>query len=173
MIAWTFRTVVVVAVAITAAQMIGLFDGSLATHLRQGAAAPAPAPVVLQSAGSREVHIAAHESGHYLVDAAVNGTDMPLMVDTGASWVTLTKADAARAGIDTEWLDFDLRMQTANGIVRAARVELQEVRIGEMELRDVAAMVNDSPMGISLLGMSFLERLDGYEVRDETLILRW
>ena len=98
---------------------------------------------------------------------------MPFLIDTGASWVTLSKAEAERAGIETEWLDYDLRMQTANGVVRAARIELEEMRIGEMELRDVTATVNDSPMGISLLGMSFLERLDGYEVRDETLTLRW
>jgi aspartyl protease family protein len=177
MIAWTFRTVVAVAVAVAAAQMIGLFDGSLAKRLADGppaaAAAPAPAPVVLEAGGSREVHIAAHDSGHYLIEAAVNGADMPFMVDTGASWVTLTMSDAQRAGIETEWLDFDVRIQTANGIVRAAKIDLEEVRIGELELRDVRAMVNDAPMGISLLGMSFLERLDGYEVREETLILRW
>lgn len=172
MIAWTLRSVAAVAVAVTAAQMIGLFDGSLTTRVRQFEAA-ARSPVAVQTEGSREVHIPPHESGHYLVDVAINGTDMPFLIDTGASWVTLTKADAERAGIETDWLDYDVRMQTANGIIRAARIDLEEVRIGEMELRDVRAMVNDSSMGISLLGMSFLERLDGYEVREETLILRW
>jgi aspartyl protease family protein len=176
MISWALKTVVVVAVMVTAAQYLGLFDGSLATNLRPLAAAPGPPPApftVVESGGSREIHIAAHESGHYLVDATVNGVDLAFLVDTGASWLTLSKADAARAGIETAWLDFDIRLQTANGIVRAARIELPELRIGDMELRDVAAIVNDSPMGFSLLGMSFLERLDGYEVRDGTLILRW
>ena len=135
---------------------------------------PAPAPfTVVESAGTREIHIAAHESGHYLVDATVNGIDLAFLVDTGASWLTLSKADAERIGIETAWLDYDVRIQTANGIVHAAHIELPEMRIGDMELRDVAAIVNNSPMGFSLLGMSFLERLDGYEVRDETLILRW
>ena len=172
MIAWTLRSVAAVAVAVTAAQMIGLFDGSLTTRVRQLDTA-AREPVTVETSGSREVHIAAHESGHYLVDVAVNGTDTPFLVDTGASWVTLTKEDAERAGIETEWLDYDVRVQTANGIVRAAKVDLEELRIGEMELRDVAAMVNDASMGMSLLGMSFLKRLDGYEVSEETLILRW
>ncbi|MCP4329871.1 MAG: TIGR02281 family clan AA aspartic protease [Alphaproteobacteria bacterium] len=172
MLGMTFKLLAGIGLAVFAAHMAGIFDLPVAAERDKVSVAIAPAETD-ENAVAREIRIDAHQSGHFLVDVAVNGVELPFMVDTGASLVTLSKQDAERAGIETAWLDYTERMQTANGIIRAAPVELDELRIGDLELRDVKATINESPMGISLLGLSFLERLDGYEVRNETLLLRW
>jgi aspartyl protease family protein len=57
--------------------------------------------------------------------------------------------------------------------VRGAPVVLREIRVGQFSLLDVPASVNEAPLRVSLLGMTFLERLNGYEVSGRRLILRW
>ena len=111
--------------------------------------------------------------GHFVIDAMVNGVPVSFLLDTGASDVVLTLDDAEALGFEPRSLDFSQRYHTANGIVRAAPVRLREVRIGQYSLYDLDAAVNEAPIGISLLGMSFLERLAGYQVDDGRLILRW
>ena len=91
----------------------------------------------------------------------------------GASEVMLTPDDARRLGFLPARLEFTKKYQTANGEVRGAPVILREMRIGQLTVHDVPATVNESPMGVSLLGMSFLARLRSYEVRDNRLVLRW
>jgi aspartyl protease family protein len=93
------------------------------------------------------------------------------MVDTGASDVVLSPADARRLGFDLAELKFTRIYQTANGTVRGAPVRLRRITIGPIEIEDVRASVNGAPMGTSLLGMSFLGRLMGYEVTTDTLTL--
>ena len=112
-------------------------------------------------------------NGQYTVIAEVDGTDVRFLVDTGASSVVLTTKDAERIGLEPEDLDYTQVYQTANGKIRAAPVTLEEIRIGPVEVDEVAASVNESPMGISLLGMTFLGRLEGYQVQDGDLILYW
>ena len=70
-------------------------------------------------------------------------------------------------------LHFTQKFQSANGTVRAAPVALRELRIGQLRLFDLEASVNGGPLPISLLGMSFLQRLSSYEVARGRLILRW
>lgn len=111
--------------------------------------------------------------GHYLVDAVVNGTPVRFLVDTGASDVVLTMEDAERLGLDPRTLRFTQRFATANGEVRGAPVVLRELRIGQFSLFDLPASVNEGPLSISLLGMSFLGRLSGYQVENGRLILHW
>lgn len=125
------------------------------------------------SDGTRELVVRSRTGGHYIVDASVNGASMPFIVDTGASTVFLS-ADAAReAGIDPDTLDYTQRYRTANGVITAAPVILREVRIGQLSIRDVEASVSRLDKQVSLLGMSFLNRLESYEVRDGRLFLRW
>ena len=81
--------------------------------------------------------------------------------------------DAKRIGINTGALRFTREYQTANGLIRAAPVTLRDVSISQLRVRNVEATVSEAPMGISLLGMSFLGELSGYEVRGDRLILRW
>lgn len=111
--------------------------------------------------------------GHYYVDAEVNGAPIHFMVDTGASYVTLSPTDARSAGLDLSDRDFGERASTANGIARIAPVTLREIDVQQISITNVAAAVVEVPMPTSLLGMSFLSRLDGYEVRNGDLILRW
>ena len=76
-------------------------------------------------------------------------------------------------GLRPKLLDFSIPVQTANGLVCVAPVTLRDVRIGQFKVRKVKAAINGSPMGISLLGNSFLSRLPGYEVRDDRLVIHW
>jgi aspartyl protease family protein len=103
----------------------------------------------------------------------VNGVPINFMVDTGASHVVLTIPDARRIGFTANDLEFTQEFQSANGTVRAAPVKLRELRIGQFSLYGLEASVNGGPLPISLLGMSFLQRLRSYEVADGRLILRW
>ena len=114
----------------------------------------------------------ANEQGHVILDAAINGAPMRLLVDTGASLVTLTPADAHAAGITPSDLVFNHRVSTANGSARMAPVILREIRIGQLSLYDVPASVLEH-LNFSLLGMSFLTRLQSYEMRDGKLTIIW
>jgi aspartyl protease family protein len=123
--------------------------------------------------GGRTLRVRADRSGHFLVDADVDGTTVRFMVDTGASDVVLTPEDAERLGLRLHDRDYTLKYRTAGGIVKAAPVSLREISIGALSVRDVPAAVNSQSIGVSLLGMSFLKRLDGYAVERDSLILTW
>jgi clan AA aspartic protease (TIGR02281 family) len=110
--------------------------------------------------------------GHVLLDAAVNGSPVHFLVDTGATLVALTPGDAASAGFSRSDFVFNVRTSTANGIGRAASVKLREIRLGQFSAYDVPAVVMEN-LGTSLLGQSFLTRLDSYEMRDGVLTLNW
>ena len=122
---------------------------------------------------SRTLTIRASAGGHFVVKADVDGADIRFMVDTGATEVVLTPKDAARIGFDLRARNFTRQFNTAGGVIRAAPVTLRRLRIGQLVLRDVEAWVNEAPLFVSLLGMSFLKRLDGYEVQGDKLILYW
>lgn len=119
------------------------------------------------------VSIPVDRSGHYLLDAGVNGGSVRFLVDTGATYVVLSAADAEAAGINRNLLTFDQHLATANGEARGALVTLREIRIGQMTQEEVPAVVMDGSVPVSLLGMSFLRQLERYEIRDGQLILSW
>ena len=121
--------------------------------------------------GPGTVAIRARAGGHFQVEAMVDGVAIRFLVDTGASEVVLRPADARRLGFDLDRLRFSRVYRTANGVVRGAPVTLGEVTVGPIRLANVAASVNGAPMNQSLLGMSFLNRLSGYEVRGDVLTL--
>lgn len=112
------------------------------------------------------------QDGHFHVEALVDNVRIRFLVDTGASQVVLSPADARRLGLDPGSLDFVQMAETANGMVRGAPVTLHEVLVGNLRLADVRASVNAADMGESLLGMSFLSRLGGFEVSGDRLTLR-
>lgn len=111
-------------------------------------------------------------SGHFHVDAVVDGHAMNFLVDTGASDVALSPEDARRLGIDLGKLTFNLPYQTANGVTMGARVTLDTVKVGDITVRNVRASVARGYMGTSLLGMSFLNEIGSYEFRGDRLVLR-
>ena len=119
--------------------------------------------------GPGRVAFRAASGGHFQVEATVDGVAIRFLVDTGASDIVLRPADARRLGFDLDRLRFSRIYQTANGTVRGAPVTLGEVTVGPIRLANVAASVNGAPMNQSLLGMSFLNRLSGYEVRGNVL----
>ncbi len=164
----------VLLVALAFGTAFGPWNGP-ARRQAASSAAPVSAPAGEGRSGTpvREIEIGARRNGHFLVEAAVNGVDVLFLVDTGASKLTLTPRDAARVGLRPTRRDFTEAYRTANGIVRGAPVVLREVRIGQLAVEDVEATVNEGPLHVSLLGMSFLRRLDGYEVRGGRLVLRW
>lgn len=118
------------------------------------------------------VRVSPDQSGHYVVEALVNGVPVRFLVDTGATTVSLGLRDARRVGIAPESLHFNRTTETAAGSVRVAAVRLDRVAVGQIELFDVAASVNPRNDGISLLGMSFLARLTGFSVEEGYLVLR-
>jgi aspartyl protease family protein len=97
---------------------------------------------------------------------------MRFLVDTGASEVMLSPADARRLGYEPAALAYTRLYQTANGTVRGAPVTIPEIVIGPIRLTNVEASVNEHETEGSLLGMSFLGRLSGYQVNGNTLTLR-
>ena len=111
--------------------------------------------------------------GHYFLTAKVNGVDMTFLVDTGATDVALGAEHAKKLRLQLRDNDYTKRYRTANGIVRGAPVALRQVQAGRLRLRDVEASVLEGPLDMPLLGMSFLNRLKGYEVRGDKLVLRF
>lgn len=123
------------------------------------------------SARAGEARFVADRSGDFLVRGDVNGVPVLFVVDTGESDVVLSRADARRIGLDPDGLDYNRRYQTANGPVFGASVRLGRVALGGVAIDDVRASVTDGGLQTSLLGMSFLNRLGGFSVRDGVLTL--
>jgi clan AA aspartic protease (TIGR02281 family) len=133
-----------------------------------------PLPTILRPAPSaHRLVYRADPLGHFSLTAAVNGAPVQFLVDTGASLVTLTPADARVAGINTNALEFNKRALTANGVVRIAPVTLGEIRIEQLSVENVAAAVQEENLKQSLLGMSFLKRLKSFEMREGALTISW
>ena len=110
--------------------------------------------------------------GHFYANGKANGKKLRFMIDTGASDVVLSPLDASRIGIEVEKLLFTKTYQTANGIGLGAPYRLNSLAIGSLEYAKFAVSVNKSDMVTSLLGMSFLERLQSFEFRGSKLYLR-
>jgi len=120
---------------------------------------------------SSSVTLSADARGHFVTSATVNGRPVNFLVDTGATLVTLSRAEATRIGLDYG-SGSAIQSETANGVVRGWRVSLASVSVGDVTVRDVDAMVidNDTPP-VGLLGMSFLGRFDMHR-QGSTLVLR-
>jgi aspartyl protease family protein len=135
------------------------------------AAHAAPAEPATADAYSRSMTIVRGDNGHFSVEAQVDGRRMDFLVDTGASMIALRESEAARLGIHPAEREYTANVATANGNVRAARVELGRVEIGSLTVRNVAALVlPDEALGQNLLGMSFLSRVR-WEHRNGRLVL--
>ncbi len=119
-----------------------------------------------------EVELRASAGGHFQADARINGESVRLLVDTGATVLALAPGDAERIGFDLETLRFDRPVRTANGRTLVAGVRLDQVEIGPISLRDVAATVHRDGLDQSLLGMNVLDRLSGFERSGDRLILK-
>jgi aspartyl protease family protein len=127
-------------------------------------------------------HVASHgqnaevvraQGGDFAVAARINGVKIPMVVDTGASSVVLTQEAAKAAGLPTEMLTYTVNVDTANGRTHAAPVTLDRLTIGHLTERGVPALVaQKGQLKSNLLGMSFLNRLESWEVRGDKLRMR-
>ncbi|SEH20332.1 aspartyl protease family protein [Sphingopyxis sp. YR583] len=120
----------------------------------------------------REVLLARSGDSHFYADADIDGTNIRVMVDSGASIVALTRSDARSLGIDVDRLPITGTARTAGGDVPMRTVMLDSVEIEGIEVRQVEAAVIDADMGVSLLGQSFLAKLAAVNVEGDTMTLR-
>src|SRR5581483_7755274 len=138
--------------------MLGLpSPAALEAVRREG---PSPGQGSPRSGVGRTVEIRAGVHGHYFARSEINGRPVDVLVDSGASMVALTYDDARRAGVYVRDSDFTQQVRTANGLARVAPVTLDRVSIGDVTVRNVPATVSEpGSLGTTLLGMSFLSRL--------------
>lgn len=131
------------------------------------------AAAVSPARSGMSVELRAGENGHYHTRADVNGREIHTMVDTGASIVVLTYEDARSAGLSLKPSDFVQTASTANGTAKFAPVTLDRIKIGDITVRNVQAAVADrGRLAVTLLGMSFLNRLDRVDMRDGVMVLK-
>ena len=130
-----------------------------------------PGRAVTRSANT--VEIVRGNGGDFQVAAQINGTRVALALDTGASAVVLTQEAAKAAGLPLEVLNYNVAVDTANGRSRAASVTLDRLVVGDIVERQVPALIaQPGQLRTSLLGMSFLNRLESWEVRGDRLLMR-
>lgn len=178
MVGWAFRCLGLAMIA--SAVFVGLQEGGLFERALREQGHPiqtplyrTPQPELQASGGEREEIIAGAASGHFITDVYINGTPIRFLIDTGATHIVLNSADAGRLGFSGGRLQFNTAFNSANGTTYAAPVTLRDVRIGQLQLHDLDAYVNQGALDISLLGMSFLRQLRSYEVMRNRLVLRW
>ena len=128
------------------------------------------APAIAQAPAQAAVRKAA--DGHFWAEAEVNGEHVRFLVDTGATTVALTEADARRLGLDPAALDYSTGVRTAAGETRAAQVKLASVSVAGARVNNVEALVVREGLTASLLGMSYLGRLSRFEATQSALVLK-
>jgi aspartyl protease family protein len=121
---------------------------------------------------ARAVQVRRGQSGEFALVARINGVRAPMVIDTGATSVVLTYETAKAAGLPLELLDYDVDVDTAGGRTKAARLTLDRLAVGKLVERSVSALVVPrGQMKTNLLGMSFLDRLESWEVHPDRLTL--
>jgi aspartyl protease family protein len=131
-----------------------------------------PAQHDTSSGFERSVTLRAGRNGHFIARAHINGRPVSVMVDTGATGIALSYEDARSVGISVSDSDYSLHTRTANGIAKAAPVKLDNVRIGDVEVKNLRGTVAErGKLHITLLGMEFIRRLNRFELRGHELLL--
>lgn len=121
--------------------------------------------------GQQQLELKRSGDGHYYLALAVDGVPLRFMVDTGASSIVLSDRDTERLNIDRSKLAYLGQARTANGTIRTAQVTLRNVTLEGQPMGDLQASVGDGPLGVSLLGMDFLNRFSKVEIARDRLIL--
>lgn len=146
-----------------------------ATRGHRPVAHPAPPAVATRApqpaATPGSVTVRRAPGGHFAVRGDAGGATLDFIVDTGASQVALGREDARRVGLWVSDGDFDATARTATTTVRVAHRTLPRLRIGGIELTDVAVLVIDVPKAMPLLGQSFLGRIDKVAIEGDRMTL--
>ena len=125
------------------------------------------------SSRGRTVELARASSGEFRIGTEVNGVRVAMVLDTGASAVVLTHEAAMAAGLPTEFVKYTVSVETANGHTLAAPVTLDRIAVGDIVERKIPALIaQPGQLKLSLLGMSFLNRLQSWEVRGGRVVMR-
>lgn len=128
---------------------------------------------VNQRSSGKTTKITADKRGHFIVMARLNGKKIKVLVDTGATYVAINESTAKKMGIRLKTKDFKYKVNTANGVTYAAAAMIDEIRIGKIRIKNVQATVSkDKALTDTLLGMSFLNRLDKFVIEGQTLTLK-
>ena len=122
--------------------------------------------------GARKVVLSANDYGHFHAVAQIKGQQVEFMTDTGATYVALSYETAQKLGLAPQNLRFNGRSTTANGVARVASIVLDTVRIGDIAVKDVQAVIAEpGRMTQNLLGMSFIRQLSGFELSGARLTM--
>ena len=109
--------------------------------------------------GAGKLMLSADGQGHFFTTGTVNGVSVRFLVDTGATMISLGQSDARRIGLDVNQGQRGVS-NTANGQVAVSKVKLDHVRLGDITLHNVDALIHSNDMPVALLGMSFLNRME-------------
>lgn len=158
-----------------------LFESALRPQANDSRSEPArayPQPAVQTAKAEpevllgRRVRLPADARGHFTAEFRLNGRPVNALVDTGATTVAINKSTARRIGINLVPADFIYKVNTANGTTRAAAAVIDRIQIGRISLENVeAAVLEDSALQTTLVGMSFLKRLGRFQVENGALLL--
>jgi aspartyl protease family protein len=166
----TARHVVVWAAILVLLGVGYTFRDDLASAALRVRSAIIPAYAVATAPGS--MVIGRGEGGGFYVMGKVNGAPVRFLVDTGATQIVLSPADAGRAGLATASLKYSDPSETANGVGYGAAGSVRSLVVGPVSLADAPVTINQAPMSASLLGMPFLDHFASIEVRGDRLFLR-
>ena len=119
--------------------------------------------------GGTRIVLPVSSGGHFMAQGAINGRAVNFMLDTGATTIAMSAADAQRIGLDFS-KGQPVRMNTANGVAQGFRVRLASVRVGDVEIYDVDAIVSQQPMPYVLLGNSFINRFSMRRDADQMVL---
>ena len=133
---------------------------------------PFPLSPLGKSQSPRSLVYLANKDGDFVLNLDVNGIPTKFLLDTGATTVALSLADALAAGMNQTELVFEARAATANGVARAAPVKLHEIRLGGFLVHDLPAAVIEG-LDVSLLGMGLLRRFQSFEMRSGKVTITW
>ncbi|MCR4266712.1 TIGR02281 family clan AA aspartic protease [Nitratireductor sp. ZSWI3] len=144
----------------------------VASRVTAGLVPGSPISVGDGSTGTR-VLVGRSSSGHFEVMVDIEDRPLRMLIDTGASGIVLSAEDARRIGFDPATLDFRIPVSTANGITMVARARAAEIRVGAIVRRDMPLHIaQPGQLGQSLLGMSFINTLSGFELSGDSIVLR-
>lgn len=163
--------------------LAGLTIGAVVTFFGRGETAPSPAPsptaaavvstpsptTSVASGGTTELRRAG--DGHFYAGVSLSGRPVTMLVDTGASVVALTGADARSAGLHWNPSQLGVVAQGAGGPIRGVALKLERVTLGGHEARDVEAIIVPEGLPISLLGQSFLATIEPVRIEKDRMVL--
>jgi aspartyl protease family protein len=171
------RLLIVIAILLLGAGALTYGDAQRIAYVQRTMAATATEVTTALRAHStanlRAVDIPRKNGGEFAVRAKINNVQAPMLVDTGATSVVLTYETAKVIGLPLELLEYNVELETASGRTRAARLTLDRLAVGSVVERSVPALV--VPRGQAknnLLGLSFLDRLESWEVRNDRMTIR-